>query len=228
LHCHSNFSLLDGASHPEELVARAGELGMPALALTDHDGLYGAIRFHKAAKASGIKPIIGVELTLDGDRHVTLLAKDSAGYSNLCRLITKAQLDHIKGSPSIDFSLLTKYSTGIICLSGCRKGEVQSLVLANKAEQAEAAALRYRDIFGQDFYIELQNNLCPGDERLCFRLVQLAESLGIECVATNNVHYACREGHRLQDILVCIRNGVTLDRSGAVRRSNSEFYLKSE
>ena len=227
LHCHSNFSLLDGASHPEDLVARAGEFGMPAIALTDHDGLYGAIRFYKAAKSSGIKPIIGVELTLDGNRHITLLAKDSAGYSNLCRLITKAQLDHSKGAPLTEISSLASHSGGIICLSGCRKGEVQSLILANKTEQAEAAAMWYRDIFGQDFFIELQNNLCPGDERLCQRLIQLAERLGIKCVATNNVHYACRDGHRLQEILVCIKNGVTLDRSGAVRRPNSEFYLKS-
>jgi len=227
LHCHSNFSLLDGASHPEELIARAGELGMPALALTDHDGLYGAIRFYKAAKASGIKPIIGVELTLDGDRHVSLLAKDSAGYSNLCRLITKAQLDHSKGLPSTEISFLASHAEGIICLSGCRKGEVQRLILAGKTEQAEEAAKRYRDIFGQGLFIELQNNLRPGDERLCQRLIQMAERLGIECVATNNVHYACRDGHRLQDILVCIKNGVTLERSGAVRRPNSEVYLKS-
>ena len=226
LHCHSNFSLLDGASHPEELVSAAGDIAMPALALTDHDGLYGAIRFYKAARASGIKPVIGVELTLDGGQHITLLAKDSTGYSNLCRMVTKSHLDNSKGSPSIAFSSLAEKSGGIICLSGCRKGEVASLILDGKPGQAEEAAKRYRDVFGQDYYIEVQNNLCPGDERLCSSLISLAECLGIRCVATNNAHYARRDAHRLQDILVCIRNRATLERSGGVRRPNSEFYLK--
>lgn len=227
LHCHSNFSLLDGASHPEELAARAGELGMPALALTDHDGLYGAIRFFKAAKAANVKPIIGCELTLDGGYHVTLLAKDMKGYSNLCRLLTGAHLSHDKGRPCSDFDSLAQFAGGLICLSGCRKGEVAGLVLDGKLDRARETARRYRHVFGDDFYIELQNNLRPGDERLCARLIELAQGLGIACAATNNAHYARREGHRLQDVLVCIREGVTLERSGAVRRPNSEFYIKS-
>lgn len=227
LHCHSNFSLLDGASHPEELVARAKELGQPALALTDHDGLYGAVRFYKHAMALGIKPIIGVELTINKSYHVTLLAKDNRGYSNLCRLITKAHLGHARGSPSIDFNQLSHLSEGVICLSGCRKGEIPSLLIAGKEQEAEGVARRYFDVFGNDFFIEPQNNLCPGDEHLCRQLLSLASRLGIKYVATNNAHYATQDRHRLQDMLVCIKNRSTLDKSGVFRRPNDEFYLKS-
>jgi len=226
LHCHSSFSLLDGASHPEELVARAKELGMPALAITDHDGLYGAVRFYREARRSGIRPIIGAEVTVEGKHHLTLLARDNKGYSRLCRLITRAQLAHGKGEPSIEKADLATCSSGLVCLSGCRKGEIAGLLDEGKTGQAEASARQLRDIFGENFFIELQNNLCPGDDRLVRRQVSLAQKLGIRCVATNNVHYAVKERHHLHDVLVCIRNGVTLDRSGHLRRPNAEFYLK--
>lgn len=227
LHCHSNLSLLDGASHPEELVARAKELSMPALALTDHDGLYGAIRFYKEAKRAGIKPIIGAEITVEGKHHLTLLAKDNKGYSNLCRLITRAQLGHGKGKPSIKKADIATYSDGIVCLSGCRKGEISSLLLEGKVDQAEAVARQLHEIFAGDLFVELQNNLCPDDGHLVRQLVLLAQKLGIHYVAANNVHYAVKERHRLHDVLVCIKNGVTLDKSGHLRRPNAEFYLKS-
>jgi len=227
LHCHSNFSLLDGASHPEELVARAKELGMPALAITDHDGLYGAVRFYREARRAGIRPIIGAEITVEGKHHLTLLARDNKGYSNLCRLITRAQLQHRKGEPSIEKAdFLAVCSSGLICLSGCRKGEIAGLLNEEKTSQAEASAQQLRDIFGENFFIELQNNLCPGDYHIIRHQVSLAQKLGIRYVATNNVHYAVKERHRLHDVLVCIRNGVTLDRSGHLRRPNAEFYLK--
>ncbi len=226
LHCHSNFSFLDGASHPEDLVSRAKELGLPALALTDHDGLYGLVKFRNAAREQGISAITGAEMTLDGGSHLTLLARDAAGYSNLCRLISHAQLGHGKGRASLDPGLLEKHSDGLFCLSGCRKGQVSRLMLAGRREEAAAAARRYRGIFGPRFYIELQNNLCPEDRRLCRGLAELARDLGIGCVATNNVHYARREDHRLQDVLVCIRNRSTLDASHHLRRPNSECHLK--
>ena len=228
LHCHSNFSLLDGASHPEDLIARARELGMPALAITDHNGLYGAVRFYKAARQAGIKPIIGAELTVDQERHVTLLARNNRGYSNLCHLITRAQLDHSKGKPSIDSSTLAKYSDAIICLSGCRKGKIPGLLLAGKKEQAQTVARKYLEIFGCDnFFVELQNNLCPGDKHLAPQLVELADNLDVRYVATNNVHYATQDKHRLRDVLVCIKNCTTLGKSGHLRWPNSELYLKS-
>ncbi len=228
LHCHTNFSFLDGASHPEAMVARAGELGMPAIAVTDHDGLYGAMRFHREARELVIKPIIGAEMTLDGGCHLTLLAKNDAGYSNLCRLVSHSQLSHSKGKASLDFAALAEHSSDLFCLSGCRKGEVASAMLRGDEEGACLSARKYLDIFGpENFWIELQNNLGHRDRELCGRLVDLAKKLGVGYVATNNVHYACREGHRLQDILVCIRNRTTLDESHRLRRPNSEYYLKS-
>ncbi len=227
LHCHSNFSFLDGASHPDDLVSRARELGLPALALTDHDGLYGLVKFRNAAQELGLAAITGAEMTLDGGSHLTLLVQDAAGYSNLCRLVSQAQLGHAKGQASLDPGLLKEHSQGLFCLSGCRKGEVPRLVLAGRKEEATAAARRYRDIFGPRFYIELQNNLCPEDRHLCRGLAELAHGLGIGCVATNNVHYARREAHRLQDVLVCIRNRGTLDTTHHLRRPNSEYHLKS-
>ncbi|MDH4299475.1 MAG: error-prone DNA polymerase [Dehalococcoidia bacterium] len=227
LHCHSNFSILDGASHSEDLAARASEIGMPALALTDHDGLYGIISFYKACLAAGLKPVIGAEMTLKNGSHITLLAKNNRGYSNLCRLITRAQLEHGKGSPAIDKKDLAQYSGDLICLSGCRKGEITTLIASARTEKAHEATTGYIDIFGQEnFYIELQNNLYPEDKRICHALVELAKDLDLGYVATNNVHYATREGHRLHDVLTCIRNRTTLDKCDALRL-NSEFHLKS-
>jgi len=227
LHCHSNFSLLDGASHPEDLVSQAADFGIPALALTDHDGLYGAIPFYKACLKTGIKPIIGVEITLEDRNHLTLLVKNNEGYSNLCRLLTKAQLKHKKGSPALDLETLAQYFDGLICLSGCRRGEIPNPIISGQIEKAYEAARRYTDIFGQEnFYIELQNNLYPEDGKLCHVLVKLARDLNLGYVASNNVHYARKEGHKLHDVLTCIKNRTTLDKCTALRL-NSEFYIKS-
>ncbi len=227
LHCHSNFSFLDGASHPEDLVSRAVTLGLPALALTDHDGLYGAIGFYKACRAAGIKPVIGAELTIENGSHLTLIAKNHAGYSNLCRLITKAQISQSKGNPALSFNHLIQHSKGLFCLSGCRKGEIPGLILSDKTRQAHEAAGRFLDIFGRDhFLIELQNNFYPEDIELIKALSELAKTLRIRCVATNNVHYCKKEGRKLHDVLHCIKNRSTLDRCQTLRL-NSEFYLKS-
>jgi error-prone DNA polymerase len=227
LHCHSNFSLLDGASHPEDLARQAATLNMPALALTDHNGLYGAIRFYKACIKAGIKPIIGAEITLESGDHVTLLAKNNKGYANLCRLITRAQLKNKKGSPALDLSGLIQHSSDIICLCGCRGSRLASLTLSQQVNEAYDLAKSYINIFDKDnFYIELQNNLYPEDKRLCRALTELAESLGLGCVVTNNVHYVKRENHKLHDVLTCIKNRTTLDECQSLRL-NSEFFLKS-
>jgi len=227
LHCHSAFSLLDGASLPEDLVRRAAALDMPALALTDHDGLYGAIRFYKSCMTEGIKPIIGAEMTLVDGSHITLLARNNTGYSNLCRIISGAQLGNRKGSAALSLESLACYAGGLLCLSGCRRGEVARSVIAGEPAKAYQAAEKLIGIFGRDdFYIELQNNLYPDDGRLCRALVDLAERLGAGYVATNNVHYARKEGHKLHDVLTCIRERTTLDRCESLKL-NSEFYLKS-
>ncbi|MGD0236905.1 MAG: error-prone DNA polymerase [Syntrophorhabdales bacterium] len=227
LHAHSNFSLLDGASTVEQLVEAACNAGMGGLALTDHNGLYAAPQFFRAAKEAGIKPVIGAELTLEGSFHITLLVKNSAGYTNLSRLITRAQLAGSKGDPKLTFTDLAERSEGLICLSGCSKGEIASLMLKGKKDEALQAAQKYSALFGPDhFYIELQHHLHPEDAKLCRQLVELAGRLGLRSVATNNVHYSAREDHRLQDILVCIKNRVTLDNSAEFRRPNSEYYFK--
>src|SRR5271157_3846712 len=227
LHAHSNFSLLDGASTVEQLVEAAHNAGMGGLALTDHNGLYAAPQFFRVAKEAGIKPIIGAELTLESSFHVTLLVENSAGYTNLSRLITKAHLAGSKGDPRLTFADLAERSEGLICLSGCSKGEIPSLMLKGKKDEALQAAQKYRALFGPDhFSIELQHHLHPEDSKLCKQLVELAKKLGFYTVATNNVHYSVREDHRLQDILVCIKNRVILDNSAGFRKPNSEYHLK--
>lgn len=227
LHCHSHFSLLDGASPPERLIEAACRAALPALALTDHNGLYAVPQFYKAAKSAGVKPILGAELTLEDGFHILLLVKDKVGYANLCRAITKAQLAGSKGNPVLNFRDFEKYRQGLICLSACRKGEIPGLLLKDDRGAALLAAQKYLAIFGpDDFFIELQHHLNPDDSMLCKRLIALAQILGVRTVATNNVHYAAREDSKLQDVLVCIKNRVDLDSSAPFRYANSEYYLK--
>jgi error-prone DNA polymerase len=227
LHCHSNFSLLDGASHPEDLIARAAELGMAALALTDHDAVYGVPRFVRAAKAHGVRPILGAELTLVGGHHLTLLVEDEAGWANLCRLVGLARHNVPKGEAALPPAELAGHTAGLIALSGCRKGEVVAALLARDREAALAAGRRYRNLFDPGrFWIELQHHLLSDDDALLDSLAGLARHLGIGCVATNDVHYAVRAGRRLQDVLVCIGHLTSLERAGGLLRPNSEFYLK--
>ncbi len=235
LHCHSNFSLLDGASHPEDLVARAAELGLPALALTDHDAVYGAVRFIRAAREHNIQPVLGAELTFCADDrpenifHLTLLVETQAGWHNLCYLISRGRANAPKGSAVLPFSELVGCTEGLIALSGCRRGEPAAALLRGESQRSVLSiARRYLRLFGRNrFLVELQRHHLPGDELLIPRLAALASYLKLDCVVTNNVHYALPDGHRLQDMLVCIRHGVTLDDATSMRRLNSEYYLKS-
>jgi len=228
LHCHTNYSMLDGASHPEDLLDRALELGMDRMAVTDHDGLYGAVRFYQGALQRGIEPIIGAELTMDGGYHLMLLAENDQGYSNLSRLISHAQLSHSKGEASLPFAALAQHKEGLICLSGCSRGEIASHLLAHREREALEAAQRYLHLFGRgSFFLELQHHLLEEDQRLIRMLLDLAQHLGVQYVATNDVHYARRQGHRLHDVLSCIANHTTLDEAGSLLRANSEYYLKS-
>jgi error-prone DNA polymerase len=228
LHCHSNFSLLDGAAHPEDLVTRAAELGMTALALTDHDALYGAVRFVKAARERNIKPILGAELTLHDGSHLTLLARNEIGWANLCALITAGRHNAEKGSARLPEGLLAQHADGLIALSGCRRGAVPMLFKAGHVEQAAAHAQVLRDCFGaQHFYIELQHHLLPDDAALNAALAALAAQIKVGIVATNNVHYVHREGARLQQVLTCIRHNRSLEDAGTLLYHNSEYFLKS-
>ncbi|MGD2077250.1 MAG: DNA polymerase III subunit alpha, partial [Chloroflexota bacterium] len=237
LHCHSNFSLLDGASHPEALVAKAAASGMPALALTDHDAVYGAPRFVSAAREHGLRPILGAELTLSGGHHLTLLVENQAGWHNLCYLISRARHQMPKGQAMLPARELVGCTNGLIALSGCRKGKVPAALLRRDRQAALDAAREYQELFGRDhFWIELQRHYLPDDDYLTAKLIALADYLHVGCVASNNVHYAEPGQHPLQDVLVCVghRAGeagkdspLTLDRATHLRRLNSEYYLKS-
>ena len=228
LHLHSCWSLLDGASSPDEIVLRARDLGYEALALTDHDGLYGSMEFAQTAKAFGIKPITGAEITLENGYHLTLLAETTEGYNNLSRLISTAHLSGERKDPHLSLEALAQHTRGLIALTGCKRGEVPALVAAGDLAGAEEALLRYVAWFGREnVYVELQQNLAHGDTERCRRLVEMAQAHGLRYVATNDVHYHERDRHRLQDVMVAIRNRTTLEASHQLRRENSEYYLKS-
>ena len=228
LHCHSYYSLLDGASSPEALVERAAALGYRSLALTDHNGLYGAVRFWTAARDAGIRPLFGAEVTLDDDSHLLLLVETQRGYANLCRLLSAGQLAGQKGAPRLTLATLAEHAAGLICLSGCPKGAVPAALQRGDFSQALAMADHLRQIFDGRFWIELQRHLEPGDDLRVAALVDVAHRLGLPLVATNNVHYAERAGHRKHDVLTCIRQHTTLPDALAngLLHANTEYMLK--
>jgi error-prone DNA polymerase len=292
LHCHTNFSFLDGASPVEDLVERAIELGLGALAITDHQGLYGAVRFAAAAQAAGLWPIVGMELELldavapdpDGvvvprrrrkprDRpvmveralpaggravrpdverlrppghrqprredlrgvrprelgpHLVLLARDMTGYRSLCRLASAAHMAGTKGAPRFTHELLGANTDGLVALSGCRHGEVARRLLAGDRDGAARAAKALAGFFAGSFYLELQHHLLPDDDWLVGETTSLAEDAGLPLIVTNDAHYALPEDRELQDVLVCIRHGKSLEEGAHLRRPNGEYFLKSE
>jgi error-prone DNA polymerase len=224
LHAHSAYSFLDGASQPEELAARAAELGYEALALTDHDGVYGSLEFAHAAKDLGVRAITGAEVTLAGGAHVTLLVENSTGYANLCRLLTAAHA-HTRDTtnreptpPRLDQALLEELNDGLVCLSGCARDGL--------AVRDPNAAVRLARAFGRDrFYVELQRPYERGDARRNARLRELAETLRVPTVATGDVHAHDRRRAALQDILVAVRCRTSLEGCERERRGNHEAVL---
>ncbi len=227
LHCHSAYSFLDGASHPEELAAAAAELGYEALALTDHDGVYGSLEFAHAAKALGVRPITGAEITLEGGAHVTLLVESRQGYGNLCRLLTAAHAgtrrpgkeDREPLPPSVSLEAVIELSAGLVSLSGCAR---RGLGLLDPN-----AAARLAQAFGRErFYVELQRPYERGDARRIGLLRDLAEHLGVETVATGDVHAHHPRRTLLQDVLVAIRCRTSLEGCEPERRGNRESYLR--
>ena len=228
LHCHSAFSFLDGASLPEQLAITGSELGLPALALTDHNGLYGSMAFAHSAQRLGMQAITGAELTLLDMTHVTVLAETPVGYANLCRLVTEAHLGQAdRRDPRLDFASLERRHDGLLILSGGRDGVLPQILRNEGVTAARRFAERCRAVFGgEQFYVELQRNHVRGDLALTRALIELARSVQLGVVATGNVHYHRRERHRLHDVLVAIRHRTTLDGSHNVRRPNSEFYLR--
>ena len=245
LHAHSGYSFLDGASHPEELVIRARELGYPALALTDHDGVYGSMEFARAAREAGIQPITGAEITVrgcalpqadDGSSHpdehadwwhLTLLAETPQGYANLSRLLTEAHRTSPRGAPSLHLNTLLERTEGLILLTGCRRSPLLE-ALEDSTATGDAFAKRLVHAFGpKHVFVELQDNRVRGDQNRMRRLARLADEMGLPVIATGNVHYHRPERHPLQDVLTAIRHRSTLDGSHGRRRPNAEFYLAS-
>ncbi|MBV9333001.1 MAG: error-prone DNA polymerase [Candidatus Eremiobacteraeota bacterium] len=214
LHCWSNFSFLQGGSHPEELIERAAELGLAAVALTDRDGLYGAVRFAAYARKRGVEAIIGSELTFEDGARIVLLVETEAGYANLCELISRAQMRGSKGSSRLQLDDFQGRSDGLIALA---------------ADDVRARMLRYQKIFGDRFYVELQQHLTPEETRRNLCLVRLARECGVSYVATNAVVYARKDDALVADVLACVRDGTTLHEARAANklRPNAEYHLKS-
>ena len=240
LHIHSEFSLLDGANRIKDLPVRAKELGMDAIALTDHGVMYGAIDFYKACKKEGIKPIIGCEVyvaprsrlnkepNIDNKyNHLILLAKNNQGYKNLSKLVSIGFVEGYYYKPRIDLEVLEKYHDGLICLSACLAGAVNQALLNGQEDKAEEIALWHKRVFGEDYYIELQNNGIKEQVLANQKLIKLARKLDIPIVATNDAHYLRREDAYNHEVLLCIQTGKRMSYPDRMRFDTEELYVKS-
>ena len=242
LHVHTEYSLLDGAASVKKLAARAKELGMDSLAITDHGVMFGVIDFYRACLEEGIKPIIGCEVytaarsRFDKDSekdkfmgHLVLLAKDNGGYRNLMKIVSEGYRNGFYYKPRVDKELLREYSEGIIALSACLAGNVQHNLLNGDYLSARKEALELREIFGdENFYLELQDQGLEEEARILPDMKRLHEETGIPFVATNDVHYVMQEDAQAQDVLMCIQTASTIDEDNRMRFPNDQFYLKSE
>ena len=243
LHVHTEYSLLDGSSKIKELTARAKELGMDSMAITDHGVMYGVIDFYRAAREVGIKPILGCEVYVaPGSRfdresgagedryyHLVLLAENNTGYKNLMKIVSKGFVDGFYYKPRVDLKLLTTYHEGIIALSACLAGEVQKYLARSMYEEAKRSALRYHEIFGKDhFYLELQDHGMPEQKMVNQGLLRLSQDTGLELVATNDIHYTYAEDAKAHDILLCIQTGKKVTDEDRMRYEGGQYYCKSE
>ena len=243
LHVHTEYSLLDGSNKIKECIARVKELGMDSVAITDHGVMYGVIDFYRAAKAAGIRPILGCEVYVapgsrfdketGGDReeryyHLVLLAENDLGYHNLMKIVSRGFTEGYYYRPRVDREILEQYHEGIIALSACLAGEVQRNILRGMYEEGKAAALRYQKIFGEgNFFLELQDHGIPEQKLVNQGLVRMAKETGIELVATNDVHYTYAEDEKPHDILLCIQTGKKLSDENRMRYEGGQYYVKS-
>src|SRR5512147_3079749 len=244
LHLHTEYSLLDGAIGIDKLIKKAKDLKMPAVAVTDHGNLFSALDFYLKASKSGIKPIIGCEIYVapgsrfdksapagqneEASHHLILLARNRQGYKNLVKLVTAAYLEGFYYKPRIDKDLLRAHSEGLIGLSACLGGEIPSLLIQGRYEDAKRAALEYEQILGKEnFYLELQDNGIPEQELVNRELVKLTRDTGIPVVATNDCHYLDMEDHKAHDALLCIQTGKVVKDANRLRFSSETFYMKT-
>ncbi|MFL5582237.1 MAG: PHP domain-containing protein, partial [Gemmatimonadaceae bacterium] len=242
LHCHSTFSLLDGASSPEALVTRAAELGHPALALTDHDDLGGVVRFAQAAAEAGLGGIVGVELTLEvpaarrgaagaaGDverTHLVLLAETREGYGNLATLVTRARMDRPRGRAGVPLDVVAAHARGLTALTGCPRGWVPARLAAGDERGAREALGTLADVFGGHLAVECWDHGLAEERRAAARLLALARAAGAPWVPTGDVHYARASGRVVHDVLCAVRAGRTLDAMGTRLRPSGEWHLRS-
>lgn len=240
LHVHTEYSLLDGSGKITKLIARAKELGMKSMAITDHGAMYGVVDFYKAAKEAGIKPIIGCEIYVAGKSmhikqpdpenhtyHLVLLVKNETGYKNLMKIVSAASIDGFYYKPRVDHDFLREHSEGIIALSACLGGEVQSKILKMGKEEAVKSALFYKETFKDGFYLELQYHGMDEQLRVNEVLVDMSKELDIPLVATNDVHYIRNSDYKSHDILLCIQTAKTVDDQNRMRYASDQFYLKS-
>ena len=240
LHIHSEYSLLDGANRIKDLPIRAKELGMDAMAITDHGVMFGAIDFYKACKAAGVKPIIGCEVYVaprtrhDKDpeldskyNHLILLAKDNNGYKNLAKLVSLGYTEGFYYKPRIDKEILEKYHEGLVCCSACLAGEVNQAILRNDMEEAKKVALWFKNVFGDDYYLEIQNNGIKEQVLVNQKLIELSRELDIPLVATNDAHYLKREDAYNHEVLLCIQTGKRMNDPDRMRFETDELYVKS-
>ncbi|HVT27724.1 MAG TPA: PHP domain-containing protein, partial [Lacipirellulaceae bacterium] len=245
LHCHSHYSLLDGASPIDGLIAKAKNQGMNALALTDHGNLYGALEFYEAAKAEGINPIIGYEAYIapgsrfqkdvdanqEASYHLTLLAQNRTGFQNLVKLASSAFLEGFYRKPRIDKELLAAHSEGLICLSGCVSGELsRSLLRGSAAEpdwnEIEKIITWFSQTFGDRYFLEIQNNGLEIQRMALEGTVRVAQRMGLPLVATSDAHYVNREDAEAQDVLLCINTGRFRTDVNRMRMEGNEFFLR--
>lgn len=241
LHVHSEYSLLDGASRLQDLVRRAAELEMPALALTDHGVMYGAVDFYKLAKKAGINPVLGCEVYMaprtrfdkeahidSSFHHLVLLAENEVGYRNLLSIVSAASLEGFYYKPRADKDLLRQHNKGIIALSACLAGEIPRLIVDGKYEKARDTAFEYKEIFGKDnYFLEMMDHHLPEQRTVNEGLHRLSEETGIPLVVTNDSHYLRRENASIHDVLLCIQTGKTLRDENRLRFTGQEYYLKS-
>ena len=240
LHVHTEYSLLDGACRIDRMFEHLKSMGQTACAITDHGVMYGCVAFFDAAKAAGIKPIIGCEVyvatrtrfdkvnRIDGNSHLILLCKNETGYKNLIKMVSAGFLEGFYSKPRIDKDLLEQYHEGLICLSACLAGEIPKAILAGDYERAKQTALYYRDLFGEgNYYLELQDHGLEEDQVVLPQLIRLSRETGIPMAATNDAHYITKEDAKMQSILLCIQTGKTIADADRMEFQTDEFYLKS-